>query len=401
MINLRPYQTQTISEIKEVFSKGFKSVLAVCPTGGGKTTIAAEMIRKANEKGSHILFLAHRSELITQAHSRLREFGMYAGVIMGKHKFKGDKINVASIQTLQRAKVLPKADLIFVDEAHHSSSDSIKKILSFYPNAYIIGLTATPERLDGKPLSDIYKGGIVENVTINDLIKIGFLVPPITYSGKQELNLDSIKSSMGDYNTEQLFNVFDKPELYRGVIEKYKEFSDHKKAIVFCVNIEHSIKTAEEFIKAGYKAAHLDGESSDLERKTTLEKFKKGEITILCNVNILTEGYDEPSIEVVILNRATQSLTLYFQMVGRGLRLFENKKKCIVLDFGKNWEKHRLVTAPREWGFEGRKKKDKDKMGAYPTKECPECKMIMHQRLMKCSDEECGYEFEKKKKKLR
>jgi DNA repair protein RadD len=394
MINLRPYQIQTISEIKEVFSKGLKSVLAVCPTGGGKTTIAAEMIRKANEKGSHILFLAHRSELITQAHSRLREFGMYAGVIMGKHKFKGDRINVASIQTLQRAKALPKADLIFVDEAHHSSSESIKKILSFYPNAYIVGLTATPERLDGKPLSDIYNGGVVENVTINDLIEIGFLVPPKYYAAKDSINteeLDKMKTSMGEYNAKELYNSFDKPKLYHGVVEKYQEICNHKKAIIFCINCEHSRKTAEEFTNAGYKAAHLDGDCSDLERKTTLAKFAKGEIMILCNVQILTEGFDQPDIEVVILNRATKSTSLYFQMVGRGLRLFPNKDKCIVLDFGSNWKVHGLVTDEREWGFNGKKKKDK--IGAFPTKECPRCHSIMHVSAKICID--CGHLFEK------
>ncbi len=392
MIVTRPYQDRAISETSNAFKKGIKKVLLCLPTGGGKTTIASLIIKNAVLKDKKVLFLAHRQELIYQAHARLQKFGVYAGIIMGKHKYAYDSVNVASIQTLQR-RFMPPADLIFIDEAHHTNSAGILKILENYPNSYIIGLTATPERLDNKSLSTVYNE-LICPIDINELIDDGFLVTPRIFAAADSLREEdfaNVKTAMGDYANNELYKLYDKPKLYKGVVENYKKLAPNTKAIIFCVNCEHSRNTADEFLNNGILAMHLDADVPTEKRKEILEDFANGKFNVLCNVNILTEGYDLPSIETVILNRATKSTALYFQMVGRGLRPAPNKNFCIVIDHGANWKTHGLVTDEREWNWEGKKK---DKKGAFPTKECPNCYHILPIQSSLCPN--CGLIFTKK-----
>jgi DNA repair protein RadD len=392
MIKLRPYQELSISKTRDAFKQGRKKVLLCVPTGGGKTTIASQIIKNAVDNGKKVIFLAHRQELIHQAHARLLKFGVTAGMIMGKYKYAFDSVNVASIQSLQR-RYMPPADLIFIDEAHHTQSAGIKKILDNYPNAYVIGLTATPERLDKKPLSDFYEE-LLETISINELIQEGFLVDTRVFAAADSIkteDLANVKSAMGDYAQNELYKLYNKSKLYKGVVDNYKKIAPNTKAIVFNINCEHSKNTCQEFINNGIQAKHLDADTPEDDRKQILKDFANGLFDVLCNVNILTEGYDLPSIETVILNRATQSASLYFQMVGRGLRTAPNKDYCTVIDHGDNWKTHGLVTDEREWNWQGKKKK---KQGAFPVKECPKCGQIMSLQSKICVS--CNYIFPQK-----
>lgn len=395
MITLRPYQHAAINGVYQLFAEKVKSVLVCVPTGGGKTTIAAEIVKKAVMKSKKVLFVAHREELILQAHARLAKFGVLGGVMMGKHNQIYNEVIVGSVQTLVRRELPQNIDLIIIDEAHHATSNSYVNILKNYPNAYVMGLTATPERIDGKSLQNIFQE-LICPISINSLIEEGFLVPTKTFAAKdalKEQDLKDLKTTMGDYDTAQLYKKFDKPKLYQGVVDNYLKLSNGKKAIVFNINCEHSRKTAEEFTNNGIKAMHLDADVDSKTRKEILADFAANKFNVLCNVGILTEGYDLPDIETVILNRATKSVSLYFQMIGRGLRPNGNKEHCIVIDHGNNWLTHGFVTHEREWQWKGRKKK---KVGAFPVKECPECHEIMH--TVKSSCPSCGYVFPKAKR---
>lgn len=385
MIQLRDYQIKAVDELRSVILEHKRPILCL-PTGAGKTSIAGHMIQSGANNGKKIHFLAHRTELIFQCYQRLRQFGVYAGIIKGSFKYNGHSVNVASVQTLVK-RHLPPADIIFIDECHHATAGSYKKIIEAYPDAFIIGLTATPWRMDGRPLGDIFNK-IIKPIDMMDLIEQGYLVPPRYFASSEHVDLDGVKTSKGDYDNKELFTRFDKPKLYAGVVENYKTFSEGKKAIVFNLNVEHSKNTTEEFIKAGYASAHLDATTGEIERAAIIEKFRSGEIQILNNVNILTEGFDLPDIEVVVINRATKSLSLYMQMVGRGLRPWGNKSECIVIDHGDNVKRLGFAEDDRDYSLTGRKKKKGAEV--QNIKECPKCLALIPSAKRECL---CGYVF--------
>lgn len=386
--SLRDYQTEAIEQLRDGFRSGHRAEILVLPTGAGKTTVASAFIHSAVEKGSRVLFLAHRKELVEQAKDRLHSFGIRPGVIMAGWKQRQNmSVNVASIQTLLRRE-LPPAQVVVVDECHHSISKSFKTLLDQYAaqGAAIIGLTATPYRLDGKGLGDIYSN-IVAPISLADLTERGFLVPA-RYVGSK-MDMSGVDLTGGDYNVHQMHDRFDKKELYAGVVEHYNQFASGTKTIVFNVDVKHSETMRDTFISAGIPAAHVDGETSPLERSKILAAFKEGKFQVLCNVNILTEGFDLPAIETVILNRATKSKSLYLQMVGRGLRPAPGKTHCTVIDQGGNVWEHGPVDLEEEYTLETVKKKKLQQ--AAPVKCCPSCFFIQHVGARECK--ECGHTF--------
>lgn len=313
---------------------------------------------------------------------------MDAGIIMAGHKANGHDIHVASIQTLIRREH-PPADVVFIDECHRIAGKSYAAILNNYKNSVIIGLTATPYRSDFKPLGEFFDE-LVAPVTMQELIDDGYLVQPRYFGAKQDFS--KIKVKMGDYDNKQMFEYVDKKILYDGVVEKFKQFG-HGKALVFCINIEHSKKTCEAFVSAGFKAIHLDCDTDTITRKRILKEFADGEWQILCNVALFCEGFDLPSINTIIINRATKSKGLYFQICGRGLRPADGKVGCMIIDHGSNVFEHGKVEWEQEYSLDViKKKKNKaDDTAEDPVKECPKCFSLIHPRVMICPD--CGFEF--------
>lgn len=383
---LRDYQNNAIEQLRDGFRQGHRAQLLVLPTGAGKTTVASKLIHGAVEQTNRVLFMAHRKELVEQAKERLHQFGIKPGVIMSGWKQRANMaVNVASVQTLLRRE-LPDAKIIVVDEAHHSISASFKKLLEQYPSSAIIGLTATPYRLDGKGLGDIYTN-IIAPISLAELTERGFLVPA-RYVGSK-MDMSGVKTTGGDYDVHQMHSMFDKKEIYAGVVEHYKQFAPNTKAIVFNVDVKHSEKMRDTFLESGIAAAHVDGETPPLERSRILAAFKEGRFQVLCNVNILTEGFDLPAIETVVLNRATKSKSLYLQMVGRGLRPAPGKSHCTVIDQGGNVWDHGPVDMEEEYTLESVKKKKMQQ--AAPVKACPQCWFIQHVGARDCR--ECGHTF--------
>ena len=352
------------------------------------------MIHSAMAKGKSILFLAHRKELLTQATERLQSFGLAPGLIQGGNTKPSLNLNVASVQTLRnRLHIICPPDVIFIDECHLAMAKSYRTILDHYSTAYVIGMTATPTRLDGKSLGDIFTK-IVNPITISHLTELNFLCPVRKFASKDHIDTSDITSIGGDFNSAQLYSKFNKSKLYDGVVSNYTQFANNRPFIVFCVNVEHSKKTALAFQNANISCEHLDGETPQNIRDNTIARFRAGLIQGICNVGLFTEGFDIPHISCVILNRATQSLALYLQMIGRGLRPAPNKSDLIVIDHGDNVIRHGWYDYDREWTLDVKKKKKSDKRNAYPVRLCDSCQAMMPVSTVICP--ECGHEKEQK-----
>lgn len=394
MITLRPYQNTTVDAARASFNAGHDCIVMSIPTGGGKTVIFSYIVLNNIKNDGKAMILCDRKELIEQAERNVANYGASATIIAPKHKMLKSNLYIASVDTL-RNREYPEIDLLIVDEAHKQTFDPIiKKYKELYPDLLVIGATATPHRIGNQnSMHEIYTDMIGTEVSIPFLLEQNFLVPEKTYAAK--LDLSQVHMKGGDYDTKELFNVFDKKTLYDDAVGKYNRIAPGTKAICFNVNVEHSMKMCEAFNAAGISARHLEAKSKD--RKELLKQFARGEFQVLCNCSVLTTGYDEPSIETIILNRATKSLSLYLQMCGRGARLYPGKSNFKIIDMGSNVYEHGLWSEEREWNLEKKKKKNGAK-GAAAKKICIACSFINPISAKVCGD--CGTEFPTKEGKL-
>jgi superfamily II DNA or RNA helicase len=384
MIKLRPYQNEAIKELKDSFTNS-KRVILCLPTGAGKTVVFSEMTRLAAEKGTQTLILTDRVELFKQTIKSIGNTGVKVQELNANTSQKMfdpyAKITVAMVETIKRRDLWnfePK--LIITDEAHKGN---FTKVYDLFPNAKVVGATATPL---GKHLPKYFQS-IVQNIDIPELIQQGFLVNCKAYQMVDDFS--DLETKAGEYTESSLFKHFNDTKLYDGVIEQWRKYAENKKTIVFNVNIEHTLKMTEEFKEAGIVSECVTSKTPKEERERILKAFKDGYITVLNNCGILTTGYDEPSIECVIMNRKTKSLPLWLQCCGRGSRLYENKDYFTILDFGMNHDEHGMWNQPREWSL--KEKKKKNKLGASPVKECPKCFAMHHATVKICNY--CDYEF--------
>jgi len=371
---LRDYQLEAIQRLREKFKSGKKSLLLVSPTGSGKTVIASEMVRLATARGNHVLFLAHRQELVLQAVSRLQANDVAAGIIMAGHKPQSQPVQVASVQTLVRRNK-PRADLIIIDEAHHATAGSYKKYIENYADAAIIGLTATPFRLDGGGLGDLFADS-VRVATIEDLTARGYLVP-VRYWAHNTPDMRGIKKARGDFDLSEF-----KTSLLGDPIKSYLSVGEDARAIAFCINVEHSKQLALQFNMAGIPAESLDANTPNAERLQSLADFTAGKVKILTNCGILGEGYDCPKAEVVIMARPTLSLGLYLQQIGRALRTADGKTEARIIDHAGNVQRHGFISDVEADLTAGIKKKKQDKKISVRT--CPKCFAVLPGGTKEC-----------------
>jgi superfamily II DNA or RNA helicase len=320
--------------------------------------------------------------------------GLTPTVIAPKYPQKINIVYLASVDTL-RLREMPKVDLLIIDEAHKQTFDgTIRKYIELC-NPYIIGATATPLRVGNQtPLDEFYQD-IIEPVTTQELIDLGFLVPARTFASKQDFS--DVKTAGNDYDQKALFNKFNQVKLYDDAVGNYLKFAKGKKAICFNVNVQHSLEMVQAFRNAGLKAEHIDGKTPDKERVEILKRFKT-ENFILCNCSVLCTGFDEPSIECVIVNRATMSLCLWLQMTGRGSRIYTigGKENFIIIDQGANVYRHGLWEEKRNWSLQKKKKRKGD--GVAPIKVCLSCESINYNSAKVCK--ECGEPFKVEEKVL-
>lgn len=362
-VQLRPRQEQALVALFRRFSQGVRQPLVVLPTGVGKTIYAGNV----SGRFRRTLFLVHRGELMDQTvrmYERLFP-GEKVGRIHGSaHDVASDfRFVVGMIPTIaSRLKAKPGEkyyidpnafDLVCIDEAHHSAADTWRRVAEYFQPDMRLGLSATPERADGAPLNHIFSE-IVYQCGIPEVVAERLLVPPDVRRIKTNVFLGKVRTSSGDFSADQLDSAVNIPERNQLVVDRYLELAGdgknggYRKGVVFCVSIDHAQKIAELFQEAGVAADAVWGDDPD--RAEKLRKLRDGELTVLCNSMILTEGWDEPSVSCCVLARPTMSRSLYVQMIGRALRLYPGKKDALIIDFVDNAGKHSLTTA---WAFFG------------------------------------------------
>jgi superfamily II DNA or RNA helicase len=372
---LRPYQQQVIYDLQRSWRSGHKRPCIVLPCGGGKSVIAAEIAKRTTSNGKRVEFLVHRRELCEQIENTF----WWWGVDMSK-------CSVDMVQTISRrvGKIEPP-DLIITDENHHCLASSYRKVYDGFPSAYCVGLTATPVRLNGGGLGDI-NDDLIIGPTVKQLIAADCLAP-YDYYAPAVADLSGLKSRAGDYSAESLEELLAKPTIYGDVIRHYDSLSAGKKAICYCATIKHSVEVAAAFRAVGIKAEHIDGSTPAADRAAIVDAFRRGDITVLCNVDLISEGFDVPDCNTAILLRPTKSLTLYIQQAMRCMR-YQDGKRAIILDHVGNVFRHGLPDTDREWTLEP--KKAGTKKCEYPVRQCPEC-YYTHQTAPECP--KCGYVY--------
>lgn len=395
MIQLRTYQEKTISALRNNIKAGTKRQILCAPTGAGKTVMFSYIISKAISNDKKCLILTHRSELLLQAGGTLSNFGLnpvYVNPKVRSLDFSHSlyvamtKTVMARIKKEEYKDWLQSFDLIIIDESHLQEFNSIQPY--FNEKTIVIGATATPERKGNQTALNEFYGAIVNEISISELIQKGFLANPISYGVK--VDLSKVKTKGGDYDAEQMGDEFTKQRVFEGVYENYQKLTPCKKAIIFSPNVSSSLKLTEELQKKGLPIKHIDGNSKD--RAELIKWFKETPNALLSNVGILTAGFDDPTIEVVILYRATKSISLFMQMVGRGSRTTKSKNEFYVLDFGNNILRHGFWEDDREWSLEKKKKKE----GVAPVKDC-RCGALVRTSAKECPY--CGNIFPVKKTK--
>jgi ATP-dependent helicase IRC3 len=335
---LRPYQEEALASISTNLENGINKQLVVLPTGAGKTVIFSHL-PKVLTTSLPMLVLAHRGELLTQAQDKILWSNPQLDVQIEKAELHADMCDVvvASVPTLGRAeseRILkyPKNYFksIVIDEAHHAAAPTYRRIIDYFNYDLLLGVTATPQRSDSVRLTDVFQE-IVYYKTIQDLIQDGYLCRLVGYRVKTDTDISEVETNNGDYIASQLEEAINTPTRNASVVAAYLQIAPEKKAIIFASGVQHANDLALSF-RQKVTTEVLLGTTSEEDRLNILQRFKTGETKVLVNVGVLTEGFDEPSVEAIILARPTRSSLLYTQIVGRGTRLFEGKQHCIIID---------------------------------------------------------------------
>ena len=355
-MELKPRQIEAYNAVFAALEKGVDRQLVALPTGVGKTVLAAHIAKQFNR----VLFLAHRQELIEQTARTMAivDPGRTQGRIEhGTHDLAG-QFTIAMLPTVYRRldRIPPDSfDAIIVDESHHACSRTWRETLDHFQPKLRLGLTATPERLDGLALSNLFTE-ISYSMTLADAVNESLLVPPSAIQCLTSVNISAVRTRGGDLAEDELAALVDDPARNTFIASKFLEHCDGRRAIAFAVNIAHAVHLTEAFRAVGIKADWISG--NDPLRSEKLARFANGEIQVLANCQILTEGYDDPSVDAILLCRPTKSRSLYCQMLGRGLRLFPGKENCRILDFVDVAGKHSLMSAWKFFGFAKPPKQD-------------------------------------------
>lgn len=344
-MELRPYQQEARNAVLKEWDEGRRNTLLVLPTGTGKTIVFSSITEECVRRGERVLILAHRGELLEQAADKLlKATGLGCSVEKAEQSCLGSwyRVTVGSVQTLMREKRLSGFsrdyfDDIIIDEAHHAISDSYQTILKHFSAAKVLGVTATPDRGDMKNLGSVFDS-LAYEYTLPKAIKEGYLSPIKAVTIPLELDLSGVAMQSGDFKASDIDTALD-PYLYQ-IADEMKNYCKERKTVVFLPLVKTSRKFRDILNEKGFRAAEVNGESRD--RAEVLEAFDKGEYDVLCNSMLLTEGWDCPSVDCVIVLRPTKVRSLYCQMVGRGTRLCEGKKDLLLLDFLWHTERHEL-----------------------------------------------------------
>jgi DNA repair protein RadD len=397
-MKLRDYQEQAIASLRQAFKQKHQRVLLVAPTGAGKTVMFSYLTHQLTQRGNRVLLLAHRDFLLDQISETLSRFDIPHGFIASRRPLQLCHLaQVAGVHTVKTRtkRIAWRPDWIICDEAHHATAGSWNKILEAYPDAKVIGVTATPERLDGTGLESVFDEMVV-GPTVASLMAQGFL-SRVKYLSPQLIDTEDMKTRMGDFVHAEIERAVNTRGVTGHAVDFYTKTCANAPAIAFCASIAHSIAVAEGFRQAGYRWHALHSKATYAENRAAIEKLASGELHGISSCDIVSEGFDVPVVTAAILLRPTKSLGLHLQQIGRVLRPAPGKDCAIVIDHVGNVARnsagqwvlnHGRAEDPREWSLQGAEKKEK----AAPLKRCDNCLAIIPVASRVCP--ECGHEFQ-------
>jgi ATP-dependent helicase IRC3 len=353
-LELRPYQLEAIAAIEEAHRRGVRRPLLGLPTGTGKTVIFADLIRK---RGGCALVLAHRDELLAQATDKIRQIdpGARLGLVKAEANEVEAPVVVASMQTLAResrlARLPRRFETVVVDEAHHATADSYRRVLDWVDGSpLVLGVTATPERADSASLGEVWDE-VVYSRSLLEMIRAGYLVDLRGLRVRLDVDFSRLRVSHGDFVDTEAAAALTAADAPAHACATYLEHAPGRKALLFTPTVELAHLMAAAFREGGIAAEAVDGSLPLDERRAILGRLHSGETQVVANCAVLTEGFDEPSVDCVIIARPTRSRILYVQMIGRGTRTFPNKRDCLVVDLVGATERFDLLTLPRLFGL--------------------------------------------------
>jgi len=392
VLTLRPYQETMLDAVRGHLRAGLRRVLMVAPCGAGKGSTACRIVQGATAIGKRVIFLVNRRELVKDMSRRLDRLGLDHGIIMADNPRRKPWLNVhvASIDTLRNRKTKPPADILIADEAHFALSDGWIRIFEAYPEAALIGMTATPARLDGRGLGRVFQA-MVMGPTVAELTAEGYLVPIKAYGPPAGLpDLSSVHKSHGEYNQKQLSAATNKPRLVGDIVQHWLQMARGRPTVVFAVDVAHSMKIRDAFRAAGVKAEHADANTPSGVRDGLWDDLAEYRVEVVCSVGIVSYGWDVPAVSCAVLARPTASTTLHIQQCGRVLRPAPGKSYSLILDHAGNIAEHGHVDDEREWTLQDGYKPKKGAGGSDGpgTYTCKKCLRIYGIAMEKCPD--CG-----------
>lgn len=367
-IVLRNYQQRDIERTRDAFRSGARRVLYVSPTGSGKTTFFCAVAQSAIELGGYVRAVVHRRELKKQVSERMAAFDINAG---------------ADVEMVRAAARGRKPSLLIVDEAHHAAAGSWQAVLEAYHDVPVLGVSATPCRLDGRGLGEAFDRMVIGPST-KELTNEGHLVPARIWAPSAP-DMRGAGKRAGDWKTEDIARAVERSSVTGDAVQHYLNICPNARAVAFCVDVEHARRTAAAFNAAGVPADVILGEQKDGERDRVVAGLATGEIRVLCSVDVVSEGFDIPEIEAVILLRPTQSLALFLQQIGRCLRPFPGKEFAYVLDHAGNVLRHGFPDDDFEWSLDAGVKR-KNASDLLRIRRCTECFGIY-----RAGPQECPY----------
>lgn len=390
-MKLRPYQVDAINQIRERFAAGEKRLLLHLVTGGGKTLIFCKIAKMAMASEKRVVIVVRGRKLVNQASSRLTAENIPHSVFMASHpEFHSQRlVQVCSIDTIRSRKLYPPADLVIIDEADQATSPDYHALAEHYSNARFLCVTATP--YGTKSLKHVAET-VIHPITIREIIDQGYLVDAKYYAPTQ-VDLSEVRVTAGEYNEGDLEKVMGRAQIVGDVVRCWLQYSKGRATLVFCVSVAHAEVLCEEFKREGVKALVLTAKDSDAIRDNAIEDLKTGQVEVICNVGVMSRGVDIPWLQTLCLARATRSLSLHLQQLGRGSRIYENKQHFMVLDHAGNLSRHGFMDDEHEVNLDGEKPKfiSSDSVttcdacfGVYQKKKhpdaCPYCKHIQKKK---------------------
>ncbi len=387
MIALRDYQEEWIAGLKRAM-RHHRRVLGVMPTGSGKTICFASIAHGAMRKKKRVLILVHRGLILDQISAALEAWDVPHGRISPGWPPSTHPVQIGMIQTVaRRMDRYPAPDLIIPDEAHHCVGPTYEKVLAAYPAAFVMGVTATPERLDGRGLGAQFQA-MVLGPEIPDLIARGYLADYEYFAPPLVADLSAVPIVAGDYARGALGDAMDKPKITGSAVEHYTRYAPGRPGVWFCTSIAHAEHVAGEFQAAGYSAASIDGSMSEIERRRRLHGLADGSLQVLTSCDLIGEGVDVPAVSVIGHLRPTKSLAMHKQFEGRGLRLKPDGGRAIIFDHVGNSALHGRPRTLHPWTLDGRRRKPQ---APPPVKQCLACYRIFDRdEKVECADPQRG-----------